>query len=335
MSRLEHALARSALELPETGGLLAVAMPAEFGVTGLLDSRIKAVQGFRPTFDKLRAQGFDVVPTLDDAGSGFSTAHISAVRSRAATAYFIGQSARSVRPGGLILVDGAKTDGIEAHYRAVRERVEVEGNITKAHGRLFWFRAGGEFEDWAQLDMSWPKVGRFRTAPGVFSADAIDPASAALAEALPLEMAGAGADLGAGWGFLAAALLKRPGVTWVDLVEADHAALDAARSNVEDKRARFHWADVRQWRPDAPLDWVVMNPPFHEGRAADPTLGQAFIEAAARALAGHGSLWLVANRHLPYETTLAERFRKWAEYKAPAGFKIIKADQPRKRAGRS
>ena len=46
------------------------------------------------------------------------------------------------------------------------------------------------------------------------------------------------------------------------------------------------------------LDFVVMNPPFHDGGAEDKALGVAFIEAAARMLARRGACWLVANRHL-------------------------------------
>ena len=58
----------------------------------------------------------------------------------------------------------------------------------------------------------------------------------------------------------------------------------------------------------AVMDAVVMNPPFHEGRKADPELGQAFIEAAAGMLGAKGKLYMVANRHLPYEETLERLF---------------------------
>ncbi len=96
----------------------------------------------------------------------------------------------------------------------------------------------------------------------------------------------------------------------LDLVEADHDALDCARRNLDDPRARFHWADATTWTPETRPDAVVTNPPFHVGRAADPSLGRAFIAAAARILAPSGSLWLVANRHLPYEATLTDHFAR-------------------------
>jgi 16S rRNA (guanine1207-N2)-methyltransferase len=70
---------------------------------------------------------------------------------------------------------------------------------------------------------------------------------------------------------------------------------------------------------------VVSNPPFHQGRADLPELGRAFIDTAAQALLPHGRLWLVANRHLPYEATLAARFNEVNTVVMQDGFKVIEA----------
>ena len=168
----------------------------------------------------------------------------------------------------------------------------------------------------------------FVTLPGVFSADGPDPGSRALAAALPERLPRRMADLGAGWGWLSAQVLARPGVEELHLIEADHAALACARANVTDPRAVFHWADATRFRPPAPLDGVVMNPPFHSGRAADPALGAAFIRAAAGMLGTSGRLWMVANRHLPYEAALAQVFREVAEIGGDGGFKVFLAARP-------
>lgn len=52
-----------------------------------------------------------------------------------------------------------------------------------------------------------------------------------------------------------------------------------------------------------------MNPPFHEGRVTDVSLGQSFIAAAASRLKPGGRLLMVANRQLPYELTLKGLFK--------------------------
>jgi 16S rRNA (guanine1207-N2)-methyltransferase len=86
----------------------------------------------------------------------------------------------------------------------------------------------------------------------------------------------------------------------------------------------FHWHDVTTGLPQA-YDVIVSNPPFHQGRADEPWLGLAFIAAAAAALRPGGSLWLVANRHLPYEAALSSGFAHVRTVREDAGFKVIEA----------
>ena len=74
-----------------------------------------------------------------------------------------------------------------------------------------------------------------------------------------------------------------------------------------------------------PVNGVVMNPPFHEGRSADPRLGAGFIRSAAGLLTGAGRLWMVANRHLPYEQVLRECFADVSEIGGDSRFKILTA----------
>ena len=87
----------------------------------------------------------------------------------------------------------------------------------------------------------------------------------------------------------------------------------------------FHWADARSFRLPEPVNGVIMNPPFHEGRAADPGLGAAFIKAAAGLLTTAGRLWMVANRHLPYEAELTQHFSEVSEIGGDNRFKVLTA----------
>jgi 16S rRNA (guanine1207-N2)-methyltransferase len=162
------------------------------------------------------------------------------------------------------------------------------------------------------------------TQPGVFSWDRDDPGSQLLIAALPT-LSGQGADLGCGIGVLARGVLASPKVTRLELVDLDRRALDAARRNVEDARAGFHWADARSGPELAGLDFVVMNPPFHDTGLEDKTLGQSFIRRAHQVLRTGGVLWLVANRHLPYEAVLAAQFARVMPRGEGKGFKIYEA----------
>ncbi len=160
--------------------------------------------------------------------------------------------------------------------------------------------------------------------PGIFSWNRIDPGTALLLDALP-RLAGRGADLGCGIGVLAHGVLASPAVTRLDLLDIDRRAVAAARRNTDDPRVTLGWVDVRAGTGLANLDFVVMNPPFHDGGAEDRTLGQTFIRRAAEALRTGGRLWLTANRHLPYETALKPLFRQVTTVIEAGGFKVIEA----------
>ncbi|HET9160081.1 MAG TPA: class I SAM-dependent methyltransferase [Caulobacteraceae bacterium] len=161
------------------------------------------------------------------------------------------------------------------------------------------------------------------TQPGIFSWDRLDPGTALLMECLPA-LAGQGADFGCGVGLLSQLVLRSPGVITLSLIDIDRRAVDCARRNVDDPRARFEWADVRT-TDHSGLDFVVMNPPFHDGGREDRALGQAFVAQASRSLKPGGCCWLVANRHLPYEAPLAEHFSSVRLVRETGAFKVYEA----------
>jgi len=163
--------------------------------------------------------------------------------------------------------------------------------------------------------------------PGVFSWDRIDPGSRMLVELLP-QLSGKGADLGCGVGFLSIAALKSPKVTHITMIDIDRRAIDCARKNLETQIKRIHlcWADLRTADlPISSLDFIVTNPPFHDGGIEDQSLGQGFIQQAAFMLRPGGVCWLVANRHLPYESLLRSVFQEVILLKESGGYKAYKA----------
>ncbi|MGB8813159.1 MAG: methyltransferase [Paracoccaceae bacterium] len=324
-TRLNFALDTGAIALPENGSIVVYRPNAGDDLQALPMDRVLVVQGFKPDHDAFAARGYKVAVA---GGTGHAAAMVCLPRAKAEAHALIAEAARSVVPGGLVIVDGQKTDGADAIYREMRGRMPVSEAISKAHGKIFTFPAGPGLEDWISEPM---EIGEgFQTVAGVFSADAPDRGSMLLAAILPARMPGYVVDLGAGWGFLARAILARSGVKKLDLVEAEAAALDCARVNVVDERARFHWADATTYRADGYADFVVCNPPFHAGRDADPSLGLAFLQAAARMLSPNGELWLVANRHLPYAKALATLFRDVEEVGGDSAFRLTRAARPNK-----
>lgn len=160
--------------------------------------------------------------------------------------------------------------------------------------------------------------------PGIFAWDRIDPGTALLADHLP-PMRGEGIDLGCGYGALATVVLRSPDVTKLKLVDLDRRAIQAARRNIEDARAKVWWSDARALEAKGDKDFVISNPPFHDGGAEDRRLGQAFVRKAAELLKKGGVAWIVANRHLPYEAELAAAFKRVRLVADDGGYKLFEA----------
>jgi 16S rRNA (guanine1207-N2)-methyltransferase len=327
-ARLAIALETGCLVLPDEGIIAVVKPPPDASLADLPTDRCVVIDGFKPTHELWRQRGF---LTATETEGSYAAVIVELPRAKAEARNMIARAMEITT--GPIAIDGQKTCGVDSILKDLRSRVSVSAPVAKAHGKLFCCMTPdpAAFEDWR----AGPALteGGFWTAPGVFSADAVDPASALLAAALPDRLGKQVADLGAGWGYLSAHVLTRPDVEAVHLVEAEHMALKCARRNVTDARAVFHWADATRWRAPEKIDTVVMNPPFHTSRTADPDLGRAFVQNAARLLTSKGQLWMVANRHLPYEKVLETCFKRVSEIAGDARFKLFHASGPLQPAG--
>lgn len=314
-SRLTQAVAGGDLALPDD---LVVMGPAA-------DDPLPDVPGLRVvTHDRVVANGLSV-PHMRECPMA-DTILVCIPRSKPLARAMVAEAARCASTR--VIVDGQKTDGIDGLYRELRKRFGDLPSVTKAHGRMTWFAPDAEaVADWVDPGPQKGPHGLY-TRVGVFSADGIDPATQSLIQALP-PLSGAVADLGAGWGALSRGVQQNGAPSALHLVETDARALDLARMNVA-APAQFHWADATTWISPQLMDHVVMNPPFHTSRKADPDLGRGFIAAAARALKPRGTLWMVANRHLPYEDALASHFAQIDELPGSQAFKIFQASRPRR-----
>jgi 16S rRNA (guanine1207-N2)-methyltransferase len=330
-ARLGVALSDGALPLPGDGDVLVLrGRTGEIG-EALPRDRLVVEQPFRPDFDALAATGIRVVQRAADPAA---MVLVLASRARVRSLGDVARGLELLVPGAVLALDGARTDGIDALARKIAAVLPLAGQVTKAHGRLVWLHRPvvlpPAVSDWAAAALPRRNDAGFETAPGMFSPAGIDPGSRRLAAHLAGALRGRVADLGAGWGWLAAEALARcPEIAAIDLFEADAEALDAARRNITDPRAAFHWADVGTLSGDGTrFDAAISNPPFHQGRAAEPALGAAFIAAAARILKPKGTFLLVANRQLPYEAPLAAAFGRVTTLDQDRHFKVLSASRP-------
>lgn len=166
----------------------------------------------------------------------------------------------------------------------------------------------------------------FYSMPGLFGWNKIDVGSALLLDYIS-ELKGVGADFGCGYGYLSKnVIIKNEKIKSIYCFDCDNRAIEASIKNIDDSRAIIKQADCTDFISNLPpLDFIVMNPPFHDGGDEDKELGQKFIQTASRHLRKRGALWMVANRHLPYEKVLADHFGVVGKVTEEKGFKIYKA----------
>lgn len=329
LKTLFHPFEAEALPLPRKGArILFLGAEPGFRPPHGFDATLHLVQGFRPHFRALQASGHTVTPRAE--GSGFDAALVLAGRHRGQNETRIAQAIECVAPSGLIVVAGSKDDGIDSLRKRIGALAPLEGHLPKHHGVAFWLRSAGPSVAEALRGAN-PAImvdGRFHTAPGMFSFDRIDAGSKLLAAHLPGDLKGNVADFCAGWGYLAAEIAARSrDLAGLDLFEADFEALEAARLNVRPAAVepRFFWFDLLTEAVERRYDTIVMNPPFHSSRAAEPEIGAGMIRAASKALKPGGKLFMVANRQLPYEQVLAAAFSSHAEITRDGAFKVLSA----------
>jgi 16S rRNA (guanine1207-N2)-methyltransferase len=294
-------------------------------------------QTFKPDVSALEQAGFSILdPAISLEANQNRWVCVLAPRQREESRALLAQAVSIAAPSGRVIVCASNNEGarsLQDDLSALVGEIEV---TSKNKSRVCWSGSSlaanpEQLCAWLELDAVRPICdGRFFSRPGVFAWDRIDVASALLARHFPQDLAGDAADLGCGFGFLSHELLSKcPQIRSVALYEAEYRALDLARLNLEPFARKadlaFHWHDVtaglrRQY------DTIVCNPPFHvHGRLDRPNVGRRFIAAAAGALKPKGRLWLVANRHLPYERELTSNFQQVRIVAQEHGFKIIEA----------
>lgn len=292
-------------------------------------------QSFKPEADALQRSGLALAD--EAATTRYPLVLVLPPRQREEARALFARAIARTAAGGRVLACVRNDEGAKSSEADLAKLAGPLGQLSKNKCRVFWTAPlDGPvdttlFEEWRELDA--PRAiagGRFMSRPGVFAWDRIDAASALLAAHLPRDLRGAAADFGAGYGYLSSELLARcPHITSLDLYEAERRALELARVNLaardEKVACEFHWHDVTAG-VDQRFDVIVSNPPFHaQGRADRPDIGRRFIAVAADALRPGGRLWMVANRHLPYEAELATRFASVRTVAQDKGFKVFEA----------
>ncbi|MGB4107437.1 MAG: class I SAM-dependent methyltransferase [Alphaproteobacteria bacterium] len=289
-------------------------------------------QGFRPYARELQSEGFSMISELPASGE-FSHGFVLLPKNVDEARYDVARVLKILNKAGVIAIAGANDAGGKRAKRILADfGVEDIQEHAANHARVAWGVKRGENEavEKALIEGAPSMVAAtgFISQPGLFAWDKIDKGSEILAAHLPNDLRGTGADFGCGYGFLSRYVLQAcENIRSFSCVDADYRAVQACRKNMEGVQApvRYFWEDLAKESPARDLDFIVMNPPFHEGKTTDADIGKRFIETARNSLRHGGQLWMVANVNLPYEEDARALFSSCQKITEKNGFKIFRA----------
>jgi 16S rRNA (guanine1207-N2)-methyltransferase len=300
-----------------------------------LAQKLQPIQTFKPYAEELRAMGLECLPAPETNPRAELCIYLP-TNQKEENLFNFARCMQWLEEGGTLLCSMENGLGASRFEKELKKLAGAIETYSKNKCRVFQARKTPRLD--SSLLQQWLAKGQLHqiagthlaSCPGMFGWNKVDRGSALLCQALPPDLAGRGADVGAGYGYLSSFILRnRPAIRSIALYEAEALALDAARLNLSEiqtpAQITFHWHDVRRGLVDRKLDWIVMNPPFHEGADSAVELGKSFLTSAAAALRPGGELHLVANTRLPYERVLQAHFQQVECCTQQHGFKILRA----------
>jgi 16S rRNA (guanine1207-N2)-methyltransferase len=291
---------------------------------------------------------------LGDAPTGPERHAVVGLNVEAAKSYrllreVVEQTAGQVEPDGVVLVAGPKKGGAEVAARVLRERFEAVELLAYRQGQRIYRATGPRPAPDVRQESSPDQPATARNAPApeqieavtlrgqelrllqderIFARGRLDPATRMLAGAFDVPSSGTVLDLGCGGGVLGILAARLAPASEVVLVDSDPLAVDVSRRNAALNGASnvsVYLSDVLAGLPGRAFTTVIMNPPFHRGRAHDNALAERFLTEASLALQPGGSLFVVCNRFLPYERTLTTLLGPVHEVVGDRQYKVLLA----------
>lgn len=274
---------------------------------------------------------FGTVPTGDASYAGVVVFH---PKERALTdlLLFLGRS--KLAAGGSLWLLGENKGGIRStEKRLTAAGIAVATLDSARHCRLVKVTpkttgAPFQLDDWLEvlaLEVAGTELA-VAALPGVFSAGRLDDGTALLLDTLGDVQKGRVLDMGCGAGVIGAWLKKKqPGLT-VEMVDSNALAVLASEWTLRENRleAKVRASDGFS-AVDGTFDWIISNPPFHDGIATDYRFVEKFIAEAPRFLKPGGKLRIVANAHLGYQPALERAFKKCRTVIETTRFRVYEA----------
>ncbi|VEJ53877.1 16S rRNA (guanine(1207)-N(2))-methyltransferase RsmC [Pragia fontium] len=238
------------------------------------------------------------------------------------------QSLLSLLPVGTeLFIVGENRSGVRSAETLLAEFGAIAKIDSARRCSLYHFRS----ERQAQFDLTkwWDEYTLddlpIKTLPGVFSRDGLDVGSQLLLSVLD-NVKGKVLDVGCGAGVLSMILAKSVDGLELTLSDVSAAALESSKATLaaNDLSGKVIASDVFS-DIEGRFDFIISNPPFHDGLQTNLSAAESLIRGATKHLQLGGRLCIVANAFLPYPDILDATFGSHEVLAQTGRFKVYQS----------
>ncbi len=298
---------------------------------------------------------YDIAETIRKCGnavffSDFNTAVVNekfdlivyrVSKERHVSHHCLNAASELLKEQGQLILCGKKQEGVKTYFEKVVKVLGFQGGLEK---RGDWYLAGlvaGKAGDNKLDDGDYRRM-RFIadsfgyqlfSKPGVYGWKSIDAGSALLADciqqSLPRQDLSSShvLDLGCGSGYLT---LLAASMGFGEMVATDNnaAAIEVSRYNCATNNITATvLADDCGNGINKRFEYILCNPPFHQGFGTSSNLTSQFASAAHRLLVPGGSAYFVVNAFIPLEAVSASLFNKIELLENNKKFKVMRLEK--------
>ncbi|WP_237385372.1 16S rRNA (guanine(1207)-N(2))-methyltransferase RsmC [Xenorhabdus sp. Sc-CR9] len=235
----------------------------------------------------------------------------------------------SILPTGTdIFIVGENRSGVRSVDKLMEGIATFHKIDTARRCSLFY----GQLKNQVQFDQNnwWNsyQVGdtTINTLPGVFSQDDLDVGSRLLLSTFDAPISGSLLDIACGSGILATVLGKKNPDLTLTLSDVNAAAITSSKATLKANKLEGNVVTSNVYSAiEEKFDWIISNPPFHDGLKTTLTATEDMIRMAPSYLKSGGQFRIVANAFLPYPSLLDKTFGNHKVIAQTGKFKVYQA----------
>ena len=256
-------------------------------------------------------------------------------KSKAEFSFTLAMLAESITDDAYIIIVGENKGGIKSceklskHYLRFCNKVDAARHcllyVGKFKAELPVFRIE-DFYTYYQVTAGNHEI-KVAALPGVFSQNSLDLGTEILLENLPSIISGKILDFGCGAGIIAAYIGTLHPEVKLSLVDVSALALYSARETlVLNQLSGDFIASNSLSHVTKRYDFVVSNPPFHQGIKTNYTATEQFLSTIKQNITSGGCITIVANSFLKYVPIMEKTIGTTKTLAVKKGFSIYQCD---------